>query len=90
MLARNQINKEKLAEKTYYLDDLTIGDIVKFKGTRDRKGIRKILRMSKLSYSCQVMIEVRKVFVELDYMSVNGIDKLSHVFVQGEWIKIVK
>ena len=90
MLARNQINKEKLPEKTFKLIDLKVGDVVRFKGTRDKKGLRKILRMSQFSYYCQVMTIIKKLFFELDYTSVNGIDKLTHVLVQGELVKVVQ
>ena len=94
MLARSQINKEKSLVKTFRLDDLNVGDLVRFKGTRDKKGIRKIVRMSLYSYSCMVMAvkfnNASPLYVEQDYMSINGIDKLTHVLVQGDWVKVVQ
>ena len=89
MLARNQINREKLPTKTFRLDDLQVGDIVRFKGTRDKKGLRKILRMSQFSYFCQLVVNLRQGISELPYTSVNGIDKLTHVLIQGVLIKVV-
>ena len=90
MPPRNSINREKLVEKTYKLADLKEGDVVKFKGTRDRHGIRKIMQMSLYSYTCRVMMKVRDVYVELPHMSVNGIDKLTQVLIQGEWVKVIQ
>lgn len=92
MGARNQINKEKQLEQTINISQLVEGDIVKFKGTRDRQGLRRIYRKSLYSYTCfQLMWKANtNQFYETGHTSINGIDKLSMVYRDGHFLKIVQ
>lgn len=90
-------------KRTYSVSEITVGDIVKFKGTRNG-GIRRILKHNKLyhfnyalrveedysTYFSQVLNQKMSGFSEEPYTSTNSVDKLSHVFRDGTWFKVVK
>lgn len=98
-----KIPQDVSKKRTYNVSEIQVGDIVKFKGTRN-KGIRKILKInpSKLkytwniedyyetSYFSQVLNQKMSGFSEEPYTSTNSVDKLSHVFRDGTWYKVVK
>lgn len=89
-------------KRTYNVSEIVVGDIVKFKGTRN-KGIRKVLEMygdvhfnkyadkdiDTRSYFCKV-INNCITFKEEPYTSTNSVDKLSHIFRDGTWFKVIK
>ena len=87
---------------TYNVSDVIVGDIVKFKGTRNR-GHRRILEIHELElykidagwydsfdYFCRVLNVKMSGFSEQQYTSTNNVDKLSHVFRDGNWYKVIK
>ena len=89
-------------KRTYNVSEIIVGDIVKFKGSRN-KGIRRILKISKviawdrydkhsfiISYFCQVLNEKMSGFSDEPYSSTNNETKLSHVFRDGTWFKVIK
>jgi len=93
-------------KRTYRLYELVVGDIVKFKGTRN-EGFRKLIHFTRNKHttdpyrffepvfipgSCfsRVLTCVKDVFVEQPYTSTNSVDKLSHVFRDGTWFKVIK
>lgn len=91
-------------KQTYNVSEIQVGDIVKFKGTRN-KGYRRILKISTerlfdeindyyygetYSYFSQVLNCKMSGFSEEPYTSTNSVDKLSHVFKDGNWYKVIK
>ena len=93
-------------KKTYNISEIIVGDIVKFKGTRNG-GIRKVLDINpevsfrnptyyaireivRGSFFCRVLTHKMWIFKEEPYTSTNSVDKLSHVFREGTWFKVTK
>lgn len=92
-------------KRTYNVSEIVVGDIVKFKGTRNG-GLRKILKIERefvedkeqwymseypaVSYFSQVLNQKMSGFSEEAYTSTNSVDKLSHVFRNGTWFKVIK
>ena len=88
-------------KRTYNVSDVIVGDIVKFKGTRNG-GIRRVLKVENvygwsgyayeeyIRYFCQVLNQKMSGFSEVNYTSTNNVDKLSHVFRDGTWFKVIK
>ena len=89
-------------KQTYNVSEIQVGDIVKFKGTRNR-GYRRILKITKgyknyhyaeeitpATYFSQVLNMKMSGFSEQPYTSTNSVDKLSHVFKDGNWYKVIK
>ena len=98
-------------KRTYNVSEIQVGDIVKFKGTRN-KGFRRIIKKSgegwssstnevdeRYKYSArpiftsffsQVLNQKMSGFSEQPYTSTNSVDKLSHVFKEGNWFKVIK
>lgn len=90
-------------KRTYNVSEIQVGDIVKFKGTRN-SGIRRVLKISNIliadywpesdavfniSYFSQVLNQKMSGFSEEPYTSTNNVDKLSHVFKEGTWFKVI-
>lgn len=90
-------------KRTYNVSEIIVGDIVKFKGTRN-KGFRRVIQPYGgvshseekgyytwiKSYFSQVLYYNGIVFLEQPYTSTNSVDKLSHVFRDGTWFKVIK
>lgn len=96
-------------KQTYNVSEIQVGDVVKFKGTRN-KGFRKVLKISTevdwvyhereedengelftiITYFSQVLNMKMSGFSEEPYTSTNSVDKLSHVFKDGNWYKVIK
>ena len=85
---------------TYNISEIQVGDIVKFKGTRNG-GLRRILEIYPQltinrelivegSYFSRVLVQKMWCFAEEPYTSTNSVDKLSHVFRDGTWFKVIK
>jgi len=87
-------------KRTYNVSEIIVGDIVKFKGTRNG-GLRKILDINEeyifkgmqlrdRTYFSRVLTQKMWMFKEEPYTSTNSVDKLSHVFRDGTWFKVIK
>mgnify|MGYP001618534453 CR=1 FL=1 len=93
-------------KRTYNISEIIVGDIVKFKGTRNG-GVRRVLEIYESitfhnpsyydieetiegSFFCKVLNQKMSGFSEEPYTSTNSVDKLSHVFRDGTWFKVIK